>query len=156
MGRSFQLFKWFSVFRLTTTTTIGTRTWLSWRPRYIDIHVVCFEPTWLTELENPIWTFAKKWNLKNTYSNYSSILTYDETGYNDYASLLDDFENLYEGASEQAGILLKENLQDQTARTGLALAGWRPKIDDMKAQAVEWWEWGKYPSSNPVSSSNIT
>lgn len=95
------------------------------------------------ELENPIWTFAKKWHLNNTYSNYSSILTYDETGFNDYASMLDDFEDLYDEASEQAGILLKENLQDQTARSGLALAGWRPKIDDMKAQAVEWWEWGK-------------
>lgn len=94
------------------------------------------------DIENPIWTFAKKWDLNNTYSNYSSILTYNETGYTDYTSLLDEFETMYEGAAEQAGILLKENLQDQTARTGLALAGWKPKKDDMKRQAVEWWEWG--------------
>jgi hypothetical protein len=50
---------------------------------------------------------------------------------------------MYEGASEQAGVLLKQNLQDQTTRTGLSLAGWKPKKDDMKRQAVEWWEWGK-------------
>lgn len=93
--------------------------------------------------ENPIWTFAKKWGLNNTYSNYSSILTYNETGYVDYSSLLDDFETLYEDAAEAAGVLLTENGQDQTARSGLALAGWRPKIDDMASQAVEWWEWGE-------------
>lgn len=70
--------------------------------------------------------------------------------------MLDDFEDLYDDASEQAGILLKENLQDQTARTGLALAGWRPKVDDMKAQAVEWWEWGKSRSHySLLTSSNI-
>ncbi|KAJ5110019.1 hypothetical protein N7532_002664 [Penicillium argentinense] len=105
--------------------------------------------------ENPIWTFAKKWNLNNTYSNYSSILTYDENGFNDYASMLDEFEDMYDEASEQAGILLKENLQDQTARTGLALAGWRPKIDDMKAQAVEWWEWDWEDAYSPEESSFI-
>lgn len=97
--------------------------------------------------ENPIWTFAKKWNVSNTYSNYGNILTYNETGYTNYSSLLDDFQAMYEEASEEAGIILKENLQDQTARTGLALAGWRPKRDDMAAQAVEWWEWGKFPAA---------
>ena len=86
---------------------------------------------------------AKKYNLTNTYSNYSSILTYDESGYNEYSSLLDDFDAAYEIASEQAGIILTNNLQDQTSRTGLALAGWKPKRGDMKAQAVEWWNWGR-------------
>ena len=96
-----------------------------------------------TRTENPIWTFAKKWNLNNTYSNYSNILTYNETGYADFSSLLDEFEDIYDSAAEQAGIILKENLQDQTARMGLSLAGWKPKRDDMAAQAVEWWEWGE-------------
>ena len=96
--------------------------------------------------ENPIWTFAKKWDLNNTYSNYSAILTYNETGYTDYSALLDEYEDLYDDAAEQAGVLLKQNLQDQTARTGLSLAGWKPKKDDMKRQAVEWWEWGKNAS----------
>lgn len=80
--------------------------------------------------------------MNNTYSNYSSILTYNETGYADYSSLLDEYETQYEDAASAAGVLLTENGQDQTARTGLALAGWRPKVDDMARQAVEWWEWG--------------
>lgn len=88
---------------------------------------------------------AKKYNLTNTYSNYSSILTYDESGYNEYSNLLDDYDAAYEIASEQAGIILMNNLQDQTSRTGLALAGWKPKRGDMKAQAVEWWKWGIKP-----------
>ncbi|KAL2843733.1 amine oxidase [Aspergillus pseudoustus] len=105
--------------------------------------------------ENPIWTFAKKWGLNNTFSNYSSILTYNETGYTDYSALLDDYETLYESAEEQAGVLLKENLQDQTARTGLALAGWKPKLDEMARQAVEWWEWDWEDAFSPEESSFI-
>ena len=93
--------------------------------------------------ENPIWTLAKKWGLNNTYSNYSSILTYNETGYTDFSALLDEYENKFETASELAGTILKENYQDMTVRSGLSLADWKPKRDDMTAQAVEWWEWGK-------------
>lgn len=86
---------------------------------------------------------AKKYNLANTYSNYSSILTYDENGYTDYSDLLTVYDEASDRASEQAGRILKENLQDPTARTGYAMAGWRPRKDDMKAQAVEWWNWGE-------------
>jgi polyamine oxidase len=45
--------------------------------------------------ENPIWTLAKKYNLTNTFSDYSSILTYDETGAVNYTYLLDDYEDSY-------------------------------------------------------------
>lgn len=85
---------------------------------------------------------AQKFNLKNTYSNYSSILTYNETGYVDYTNVLHEYEQHSSKAVEQAGVLLKQNLQDQTARSGYALAGWRPRVDDMAAKAVEWWNWG--------------
>lgn len=97
----------------------------------------------LTETENPVWALAKKYHLQNTYSNYSSILTYNETGYTDYRHLLDLYSNVSTTAGEEAGRILTENLQDQTARTGLAVAGWRPRKDDMAAQAVEWWSWGR-------------
>ncbi|KAF7717069.1 Uncharacterized protein PECH_000775 [Penicillium ucsense] len=105
--------------------------------------------------ENPIWTFAKKWGVKNTFSNYSSILTYNETGYTDYSSLLDEYSSSYDDAAVAAGDLLTENGQDQTARTGLALAGWRPKVDDMTRQAVEWWEWDWEDAYSPEESSFI-
>lgn len=43
----------------------------------------------------------------------------------------------------EAGRLLAENLQDQSVRSGLALAGWRPRHGDMAAQAIEFWSWGE-------------
>jgi polyamine oxidase len=56
--------------------------------------------------------------------------------------LLDEYAQAYHIAARNAGRILTQNLQDQTARTGLALAGWRPRKNDMAAQAVEWWSWG--------------
>lgn len=97
----------------------------------------------LTErAENPIWTMAKKYGLQNTFSNYSSILTYNETGAVDYSDLLDEYSEANEKMSATAGRLLATNAQDQTTRAGLALAGWNPKHSDMARQAVEWWSWG--------------
>lgn len=99
---------------------------------------------------------AKKYNLKNYYSNYSSILTYNETGYTDYSHLLDVYSEASTKAGENAGRILTENLQDQTARTGLAVAGWRPRKDDMAAQAVEWWSWGMTIFPREESLANAT
>lgn len=87
--------------------------------------------------------------MKNEFSNYSSILTYDENGYVDYTRILDEYDEANEIATQEAGVLLMDNLQDQTGRTGYALAGWRPRKNDMKAQAVEWWNWGM-SLSNPT------
>ncbi|KAF2196811.1 putative flavin-containing polyamine oxidase [Delitschia confertaspora ATCC 74209] len=104
--------------------------------------------------ENPIWTFVKKYNVSNTYSNYSSIQTYDETGYTDYSSLLDDYEEAYAKLEQNAGVILTNNLQDMSTRAGESLAGWKPK-KDMKAQAVEWWEWDWETSYPPEQSSLV-
>jgi polyamine oxidase len=90
--------------------------------------------------ENPIWTLAKKYGIKNTYSNYSSILTYDEGGAADFGSLFEDMEEAYTIAEQDAGYILTENLQDSSMRAAYSLAGWKPK-KDMHAQAVEWWYW---------------
>lgn len=80
--------------------------------------------------------------MKNTYSNYSSILTYNETGLTDYSKLIDEYSEANEKMSATAGRLLVNNEQDQTVRAGLALAGWNPKHSDMAAQAVEWFNFG--------------
>lgn len=104
--------------------------------------------------ENPIWTLGKKYNISNTYSNYSSILTYDETGANDYSSILDTWDEAYEVAEDNAGTSLSENLQDFSARTGLSMAAWKPK-KDMQAQAVEWWSWDWETASPPEQSSFV-
>ncbi|KAL3495494.1 amine oxidase [Aspergillus germanicus] len=99
--------------------------------------------------ENPVWALAKKHNLTNTPSNYDSILTYNETGYADYTATLAEYALAREKASLHAGRILNSNLQDMTARSGLALAGWRPRRDDMAAQAMEWWNWGMALHSEP-------
>lgn len=84
---------------------------------------------------------AQKYHVKNTYSNYSSIATFDETGAHDYTDLIDEFENAYTTLEQDAGTILLENLQDRSVRAGLSLSGWKPK-KNMRKQAVEWWEWG--------------
>ncbi|KAI9698268.1 MAG: hypothetical protein M1820_007538 [Bogoriella megaspora] len=110
-----------------------------------QIHTVELGANWVQGIhtpggpENPIWQLVKKYQLKNTYSNYSDILTYDETGAAEYSDLLDDFEEAYATLEQDAGYILKQNLQDRSARVGLRLSGWTPK-EDMHKQAVEWWE----------------
>ncbi|KND87437.1 Polyamine oxidase [Tolypocladium ophioglossoides CBS 100239] len=98
---------------------------------------------------------SKKYNLKNMYSNYSSILTYNETGYADYSDLLDIYGTASDSMTVEAGRLLAENLQDQSARSGLALAGWNPKHGNMAAQAVEYWSWDWESAFPPEESSLI-
>ncbi|KAI1489098.1 putative flavin-containing polyamine oxidase [Biscogniauxia mediterranea] len=90
--------------------------------------------------ENPIWTLAKKYGVNNTYSNYSSILTYDVNGTADFGDLFDELDTAYSTAEQDAGYILTENLQDTSVRAGFSLAGWKPK-KDMHAQALEWWYW---------------
>lgn len=102
--------------------------------------------------ENPIWRLAKKWGIKNAYSNYSSIRTFDESGEADFGDLFDEFEEGYAGVETDAGEILLENLQDRTFRAGLSIADWKPK-KDMKAQAVEWWDYDWEYSYSPDQSS---
>ncbi|KAI1827420.1 amine oxidase [Xylaria intraflava] len=101
--------------------------------------------------ENPIWTLVKKYGVKNQYSNYSSILTYDENGAADYGSLFDDMDAAYSIAEQDAGYVLTENLQDTSMRAGFSLAGWKPK-KDMHAQATEWWYWDWETAQSPEES----
>ncbi|KAL6714121.1 hypothetical protein ACLMJK_008615 [Lecanora helva] len=99
--------------------------------------------------ENPIWTLAQLYNLTNTYSNYSSIQTFDETGAVDFTDLIEEFEDgPFTSIEQDAGNILNLNLQDVSVRSGLSLVGWKPK-QDMQAQAVEWWEWDFEAAYNP-------
>lgn len=86
---------------------------------------------------------AKKYNLKNTPYDSSSLLTYTDEGYTDFTHLIDAYDQAYEEMTLEAGRLLAENIQDRSTRTGLALAGWNPEPSDTMAQAAEYWGWGK-------------
>lgn len=103
--------------------------------------------------ENPIWSLAQKHGLRTGFSDYDSILTYDEDGYNDYADLIDEFDEAYASAEAYSGELLRENRPDVSARTGLALGGWRPEPSDARRQAVEWWRWDFETAMPPESNS---
>ncbi|KAL8765096.1 MAG: hypothetical protein Q9209_007719 [Squamulea sp. 1 TL-2023] len=83
--------------------------------------------------ENPVWTLAKN------YSNYDSIATFNETGAVDFTDLFDEYEDAYATLEQDAGYILTQNLQDRSARSGLSLAGWKPRMN-AAAQAVDWWE----------------
>ena len=89
------------------------------------------------------------YNLTNTYSNYSSLETFNQDGATDYTELIDDFDNAYSTVEEQAGYILTQNLQDMSFRSALSLAGWKPG-NDMEAQAVEWWQFDFEYGYNPV------
>ena len=89
------------------------------------------------------------YNLTNTYSNYSSLETFNQDGATDYTDLIDDFENAYSTVEEQAGYILTQNLQDMSFRSALSLAGWKPG-NDPEAQTVEWWEFDFEYGYNPV------
>ncbi|KAJ6005536.1 hypothetical protein N7451_003480 [Penicillium sp. IBT 35674x] len=105
--------------------------------------------------QNPIWTLAQKYNLKTHYSDYDNVSTYNENGYSDYSHLLSEYDNAYDIASMKAGEILSRNLQDQTAQSGLALAGWSPGKHDMEAQAVDWWKWDFEDNFSPLESSLV-
>ncbi|TPR06712.1 LysM domain family protein [Aspergillus niger] len=142
--------------------TLGGRVWHTdfgkdkqGKPYVIELGANWLQGLGSEAIENPVWALAKKYRLKNTYSNYSSIRTYNETGYTDYRYLLDEYAQAYHIAARDAGRILTQNLQDQTARTGLALAGWRPRKNDMAAQAVEWWSWDWEDAHTPETSSLV-
>ncbi|KAJ6144426.1 hypothetical protein N7470_008321 [Penicillium chermesinum] len=105
--------------------------------------------------QNPIWELAQKYNLKTHYSNYDNVSTYNQHGYSDYSHLLDESAAATDIASAKAGEILRNNLQDQTAQTGLALGGWNPKKHDMEAQAVDWWKWDFESNFSPLESSLV-
>ncbi|KAI0512722.1 amine oxidase [Xylaria bambusicola] len=101
--------------------------------------------------ENPIWTLAKKYGLQNTYSNYSSILTYDEEGAADFGSLFDEMDEAYTIVEQDAGYVLTDNLQDTSMRAAFSVAGWKPK-KNMHQQAIEWWYWDWETAYSPEQS----
>ena len=76
---------------------------------------------------------------ESSFSNYSSLETFKETGAVDYTNLLNDYQTAYSKVEKDAGNILSQNLQDRSMRAGLRLAGWNPG-NDMTAQAVEWWQ----------------
>ncbi|USW54238.1 Putative flavin amine oxidase, FAD/NAD(P)-binding domain superfamily [Septoria linicola] len=87
---------------------------------------------------NPIYHLIEKYNINLVSPDYETHLTFNETGPITIDDLWDAYDEVSEEAIAEAGRLLTENVQDESTRTGLALAGWKPEIDDMAAALVEW------------------
>ena len=98
--------------------------------------------------ENPIWVLAQKYNLASTYSNLSSLVTYDHNGPNDYTNLLEEYDKAYSIVEEEAGLILSQGQMDRSFRVGLSLAGWKPK-KSMLHQASEFWRFDWEFSHSP-------
>lgn len=83
----------------------------------------------------------KKWKIASQESNFSRILTYNESGLADFESEIEEYENAFLRMTQEAGELLTGNIQDKTIREGLMHVGWKPDQRDYPAaaDAVEWW-----------------
>lgn len=79
----------------------------------------------------------KKYKVRNQFNDIRSILTYDETGPVDYYDKYIAFEEAYAKVEQDAGYILRDNLQDRSFRAALSLAGWKP-LGDPQAMAIEW------------------
>ncbi|RSL55939.1 hypothetical protein CEP53_006935 [Fusarium sp. AF-6] len=89
---------------------------------------------------NPVWRLAQKHKVKNVYSDYDSLLTYDQDGPADYSDAFEEFDEKFDKATKDAGYIQTDNLQDTSVRAGLSLAGWKPRQDPYK-QVADWWGW---------------
>ncbi|KAI9873880.1 MAG: hypothetical protein M1823_007813, partial [Watsoniomyces obsoletus] len=61
---------------------------------------------------NPIWRLAQKYKLANTYSDLSSIETFNETGAVDYTDVLEELDEAYAQYELDTGYFSTENWQD--------------------------------------------
>ncbi|ETS81188.1 hypothetical protein PFICI_06190 [Pestalotiopsis fici W106-1] len=111
----------------------------------------------IVSLENPIWRLEKKWNIKNHYSNLSSISTYNESGAANFSSELPEFEGFLDRLAVEAGELLTDNIQDRTIREGLSLIGWKPeqRANPAAAEAVEWFMYDGEQAATPEETSLV-
>ncbi|KAL5357436.1 hypothetical protein BJX96DRAFT_181843 [Aspergillus floccosus] len=87
-------------------------------------------------------------------SDFTSVQTYDHTGAVDYTYLFDEYNAASDKVSEIGSSILKDNLQDMNIRQAMALGGWKPKVDDMAAQAVDWLR-GDVESASPAGESSF-
>ena len=80
--------------------------------------------------------------------------TFTENGAVNFLHLFDAFEDSYSTVEQDAGYMLTGTLKDRDLRSGLDIAGWKPK-QNKKTFAVDWvevdFEYGYPPVRYPVS-----
>ncbi|KJY02323.1 hypothetical protein TI39_contig66g00008 [Zymoseptoria brevis] len=73
-------------------------------------------------------SWLQRHNVTTVLPDYENYLTYNETGEIEI-DLWDAYDEANKVATAEAGRLLTDNVQNQSTRAGLALAGWNPEID---------------------------
>ncbi|KAF8553640.1 amine oxidase [Imleria badia] len=76
---------------------------------------------------NPIWELALKHNLTTVYSDYGSLTTYDDSGYNNYTDVVNNAIDNFDQAIILAGQRLEEGEVDLSLRSAYGLMGISPK-----------------------------
>ncbi|POS80282.1 N1-acetylpolyamine oxidase [Diaporthe helianthi] len=107
--------------------------------------------------ENPIWRLVKKWNVANHESNFSRILTYNQSGPTDFLLDMIEYKDAFKHMKRDASDLIRDNIQDKTVRQGLIHQGWNPDRRDYPAiaDAVEWWHYDLEQGYTPDETSLI-
>ncbi|CAF4973141.1 unnamed protein product [Rotaria sp. Silwood1] len=107
----------------------------------------------VTKQENPIWTLAQKYKLKNTYSNYDDLLTYDQNGHVDYLNIVNEAWIKFLQVIADAGVRKTFNLEDLSFAQGQNLAGSMPQTPYEKV--ADWWNFDFEYADTPAASSMI-
>lgn len=106
-----------------------------------------------TRKENPLWTLAKKYNLKSTLSDFESVLTYDQNGFAKYSDVLERAFDKYDQVMEDAELRDERNLEDLSFAQGLSLRGWTPRTPYEKL--ADWFAFDFEFADTPSASSMI-
>lgn len=121
---------------LDLTTTTDTRNGHAGRSGKSNLYFgMSFSPRCRRKTDRSIQ--AKKHNIRSTTSNASRIDTFTPQGRKDYRAKQDVFDEAYKIMEQDAGVILKENLQDRSFRAGLRLAGY----DSARDPEASVWEW---------------
>jgi polyamine oxidase len=80
---------------------------------------------------------AKKYNIANHVSNFSSLMTYNETGQVDFLDKLVEFDTAYSSVQQSVARSSNKKGQDEDLRSALKVAGYNPDKDP-QAQAIDW------------------
>ena len=99
---------------------------------------------------------VNKYHVRNHFSNYSNLLTYDTHGLVSYSDKFDRFKAAYDRVDKAAGLILNQSLPDGSFREALHDNDWDP-TGDPQAQVVEYLSLDyEYNESPEVSSQLFT
>ncbi|RHZ63441.1 uncharacterized protein CDV56_107482 [Aspergillus thermomutatus] len=105
--------------------------------------------------ENPIYTLAKKYNIKTLETDQDNLTMFDANGPADFEYAIREFSDALDKVTVDAGSLLLNNLQDRTFRAAFRTQGWDPAKNDSHRQTAEWWLFDGEFIYSPEESSEV-